>query len=91
MLDFQAVVICLESKDFIRIRNALIVLIEIIPHFPVLQRFAQIIEEKIEKIIANEKEETRGLATLAKSYNGQLKNKSAQFIRGQDFHYVCII
>lgn len=70
-------------------RNALIVLIEILPHFPVLQRLAQMVEKKVERIIEDEKkEETIGLATLAKSYNGLLKNKSFQFIREQDFHDV---
>lgn len=84
----QALVVCLESKDYIQIRNALIILIKILPHFPVLSKLAQIIEKKVEKIIEDEKTENRGLATLAVSYNGLLKTKSAQFIREQDFHLV---
>lgn len=70
-------------------RNALIVLIEILPHFPVLHRLAQMIEKKVERIIEDEKkEDATRLATLAKSYNGLLKTKSFQFIREQDFHDV---
>lgn len=32
----KAVVTCLESKDYVQIRNSLIILIKIIPFFPVL-------------------------------------------------------
>lgn len=53
-----------------------------------LSKLAQIIEKKVEKIIEDEKTENRGLATLAVSYNGLLKTKSAQFVREQDFHLV---
>lgn len=79
---------CLESKDYVQIRNALIILIKILPHFPVMQKLSQMIEKKVEKIIEDEKKESRGLTTLAVSYNGLLKNKSPHFIRDQDFHSV---
>ncbi|XP_065225591.1 THO complex subunit 2 isoform X3 [Planococcus citri] len=84
----KALVVCLESKDYIQIRNALIILIKILPHFPTLMKLAQIIEKKVEKIIEDEKTESRGLATLAVSYNGLLKAKSPQLMREQDFHLV---
>lgn len=84
----QALVVCLESKDFIQIRNALTILIKILPFFPVIAKLAQIIEKKVEKIIEDEKTESRGLTTLAVSYNGLLKARSAHFIREQDFHLV---
>jgi hypothetical protein len=32
----KALVVCLESKDYVQIRNALIVLNEIITHFPLI-------------------------------------------------------
>ena len=32
----KALVVCLESKDYVQIRNALIVLIRILPYFPVI-------------------------------------------------------
>lgn len=88
LIVFQALVVCLESKDYIQIRNALIILIKILPHFPVLLKLAQIIEKKVEKIIEDEKKESRALMTLAVSYNGLLKTKSAHFIPEQDFHSV---
>ena len=87
-LQFQALVVCLESKDYVQIRNALIILIKILPHFPVMQKLSQMIEKKVEKIIEDEKKDSRGLTTLAVSYNGLLKTKSSQFIREQDFHSV---
>lgn len=44
-------VVCLDSKDYVQIRNSLIILIKILPHFPVLAKLSQIIERKIEKVI----------------------------------------
>lgn len=43
-------VVCLDSGDYVQIRNALIVLIRVLPHFPVLAKLAQIIEKKIDKV-----------------------------------------
>ncbi|CAG2063466.1 unnamed protein product, partial [Timema podura] len=44
----KAMVVCLDSKDYVQIRNALIILIKILPYFPVLAKLGQIIERKIE-------------------------------------------
>lgn len=44
-------VVCLDSKDYVQIRNSLVILIKILPHFPVLAKLSQIIERKIEKVI----------------------------------------
>lgn len=46
----KAMVVCLDSRDYVQIRNSLIVLIRILPHFPVLAKLSQIIERKIEKV-----------------------------------------
>lgn len=46
----KAMVVCLDSGDYVQIRNALIVLIRVLPHFPVLEKLAQIIERKVEKV-----------------------------------------
>jgi THO complex subunit 2 len=46
----KAMVFCLDSKDYMQIRNALIILMRILPHFPVLAKLAQIIERKVEKV-----------------------------------------
>jgi THO complex subunit 2 len=42
--------VCLESKDFVQIRNSLIVLTKIIHHFPAIQNLATVIEKRIEKV-----------------------------------------
>lgn len=46
----KAMVVCLDSGDYVQIRNALIVLIRVLPHFPVLEKLAQIIERKVDKV-----------------------------------------
>lgn len=48
-------VVCLDSRDYVQIRNSLIVLIRILPHFPVLAKLSQIIEWKIEKVTFKKK------------------------------------
>ena len=42
--------VCLESKDFVQIRNSLIVLTKIIQHFPVIQNLATVIEKRVDKV-----------------------------------------
>ena len=42
--------VCLESKDFVQIRNSLIVLTKIIQFFPVIQNLATVIEKRIDKV-----------------------------------------
>lgn len=78
--------ICLDSKDYVQIRNALIILIKIIPHFPVLNKLATIIEKRVEKVRDEEKNQRQDLFTLAISYAGQLKLRAGQMIKEADFH-----
>jgi THO complex subunit 2 len=46
----KALVVCLDSKDYVQIRNSLIILIKILPHFPVLIKLFHIIDVRIEKV-----------------------------------------
>ena len=46
----KALVMCLESKDFVLIRNSLIVLTKIKEQFPVIQNLSTVIEKRIEKV-----------------------------------------
>ena len=48
----KALVVCLESKDYVQIRNALTVLTKILPFFPVIQNLSNVIEKRIEKVSA---------------------------------------
>lgn len=81
-------VVCLDSGDYVQIRNALIVLIRVLPHFPVLAKLAQIIERKIDKVKEEEKTQRQDLYVLATGYSGQLRNKGPTMMRESDFHQV---
>lgn len=84
----QAIIVCLESQDYVQIRNSLIILIKILPHFPVLAKLSQCIEKKIEKIKEDEKNKRQDLYILATSYSGQLKARASFIMREADFHSV---
>ncbi|KAH9641006.1 hypothetical protein HF086_015102 [Spodoptera exigua] len=84
----KAMVVCLDSGDYVQIRNALIVLIRVLPHFPVLTKLAQIIERKIDKVKEEEKTQRQDLYVLATGYSGQLRNKGPTMMRESDFHQV---
>lgn len=88
MYIFQAIVVCLDSKDYVQIRNSLIILIKILPHFPVLSKLSQILERKVEKVRDEERKERQDLHVLATSYCGQLKARAPHMIRESDFHHV---
>lgn len=79
---------CLDSKDYVQIRNSLIILIKILPHFPVLAKLSQILERKVEKVREEERGQRQDLHVLATSYSGQLKAKTPSMIRESDFHHV---
>ncbi|KAK0079733.1 hypothetical protein PV325_000884 [Microctonus aethiopoides] len=84
----KAIVVCLDSKDYVQIRNSLIILIKILPHFPVLAKLSQILERKVEKVREEERNQRQDLHVLATSYSGQLKAKTPQMIRESEFHHV---
>ncbi|XP_052864663.1 THO complex subunit 2 [Anopheles cruzii] len=84
----KAMVFCLDSKDYMQIRNSLIILMRILPHFPVLAKLSQIIEKKVEKVREEEKNQRQDLFVLASSYIGQLKAKAGQMMLESDFHQV---
>uniref|UniRef100_A0A1B6BZM5 THO complex subunit 2 n=4 Tax=Clastoptera arizonana TaxID=38151 RepID=A0A1B6BZM5_9HEMI len=84
----KATMVCLESKDYVQIRNALIILIKILPHFPMLSKLSQCIEKRVEKVKEDEKNQRQDLYTLATSYAGQLKAKAALMVREDNFHIV---
>lgn len=81
---------CLDSKDYVQIRNALIILTKIIPFFPMLYKLSQILDKKIEKVRDEEKNKRQDLFTLASSYLGLLKQRVAggHMMKEADFHQV---
>jgi len=84
----KALVVCLESKDFVQIRNSLIVLTKIIQHFPAIQNLATVIEKRIEKVCEDEKDKRQDLYIKARSYQGQLGARKAKMMKESDFHVV---
>jgi len=84
----KALVVCLESKDFVQIRNSLIVLTKIIHHFPAIQNLATVIEKRIEKVCEDEKDKRQDLYIKARSYQGQLGARKAKMMKESDFHVI---
>merc|ERR1719193_1536686 len=84
----KALVVCLESKNFVPIRNSLIVLTKIIPYFPIILNLATVIEKRVEKVCEEEKEKRQDLYIKARSYQGQLVSRKAKMMKEGDFHVV---
>merc|ERR1711881_184968 len=82
----KALVVCLESKDFVQIRNALTVLTKILPHFPLIVNLSVVIEKRIDKVCADEKEQRKDLYIKATSYSGQLKARKSKMLKENEFH-----
>merc|ERR1711953_485264 len=84
----KALVVCLESKDYVQIRNALIILTKILPHFPVIVKLNGVIEKRIEKVCEEEKDSRKDLYIKAMSYSGQLKARKHLVMREHEFHQI---
>ncbi|XP_015904652.2 THO complex subunit 2 [Parasteatoda tepidariorum] len=82
----RALLICLDSGDYIQIRNSLLVLRKIAPHFPVITSLSLALERRMEKIKAEEKDKRPDLFVLATGYSGVLKAKKPTLIPGSEFH-----
>ncbi len=65
----KAFILCLDSGDYIQIRNSLIILTKVLPHFPIMISFAQAIERRVENIRNEEKEKRPDLYALATGYD----------------------
>merc|ERR1712223_961056 len=84
----KVLVVCLESKDYVQIRNALIILTKILPHFPVIVKLNGVIEKRIEKVCEEEKDSRKDLYIKAMSYSGQLKARKHLVMREHEFHQI---
>merc|ERR1712203_870789 len=84
----KALVVCLESKDYVQIRNALTILTKILPHFPVIAKLNGVIEKRIEKVCNDEKESRKDLYIKAMSYSGQLRNRKNSVLKEHEFHQI---
>ncbi|GFQ66742.1 THO complex subunit 2 [Trichonephila clavata] len=77
---------CLDSGDYVQIRNSLLVLRKIAPHFPVIQSLGGALERRMEKIKIEEKDKRPDIFVLATGYSGVLKAKKASLIPESEFH-----
>ena len=82
----KAFIICLDSGEFLQIRNSLIVLTRILPYLPTITSFGLAIEKRVDQIKEKEKEKRPDLFALATGYSGQLKQKKSSFISEDKFH-----
>ncbi|ELU01720.1 hypothetical protein CAPTEDRAFT_223841 [Capitella teleta] len=82
----RAAVACLESEDYIRIRNALIVLIKILPHYPKVDKLGNALVRRIDRVYEEEKSKRPDISALALGYGGQLKAKEGTWIPDGKFH-----
>ena len=67
-------------------RNALIILTKILPHYPKLTGFCSALEKRVEKIKQNEKDKRQDIYTLASVYLGQLRQRKPQMLEESKFH-----
>ncbi|KAK7075828.1 THO complex subunit 2, partial [Halocaridina rubra] len=84
----KALVTCLESGDYIQIRNAILILQGILTKFPAITNLAAVIEKRIEKVKSTEKNRRNDLYVLANSYSGRLKAAKSSLMPETDFHIV---
>ncbi|XP_042869618.1 THO complex subunit 2-like [Penaeus japonicus] len=84
----KALVTCLESGDYIQIRNAILILQGILQRFPVISNLAAVIEKRIEKVKNEERNRRNDLYVLANSYSGRLKAAKPNLMPETDFHIV---
>ncbi|CAL1526810.1 unnamed protein product [Lymnaea stagnalis] len=82
----KSVITCLESKNYSQIRNSLIVLTKILPHFPRMTQIGMAIERRVDKLSKEEKDERPDIYALAVGYSGQLKSKKATWVQETEFH-----
>lgn len=61
----KAFILCLDSGDYIQIRNSLIILTKLLPFFPVMISFAQAIERRLDNIRNAERDKRPDLFVLA--------------------------
>lgn len=77
---------CLDSGDYVQIRNSLLVLRKIAPYFPVIVSLGMALERRIEKIKAEEKDKRPDIYALATGYSGVLKSRKPYLVPEGEYH-----
>ncbi len=82
----KSFIVCLESEEYLQMRNSLIILTKILPLYPKLTSFNSALEKRVEKIKQIEKEKRQDIYTLASVYLGQLRQRKSFMIEESKFH-----
>jgi THO complex subunit 2 len=82
----KALVTCLESKDYQQIRNSLILMTKLIPHYPRVHHLSMALEKRVTNLYEEEKEKRQDLYALAVGYAGMLKSHKSHLIPETEFH-----
>ncbi|KAL3318561.1 THO complex subunit 2 [Cichlidogyrus casuarinus] len=82
----KSVVACLESCNYVQIRNGLIVLTRIAPHYPKLVNFGNAVERRLSKLKTEDKRPD--IKALALSCMGMLKPHKADWRAEDKFHNI---
>ncbi|XP_042196497.1 THO complex subunit 2 isoform X1 [Callorhinchus milii] len=83
----KASVHCLETGEYVHIRNILIVLTKVLPWYPKVLNLGQALERRVHKICQEEKEKRPDLYALAMGYSGQLKSRKLYMVPENEFHH----
>lgn len=84
----KSFIVCLDSNDYIQIRNVLQVLTVLLPIYPKVTTFYAALERRIKAICVAEKDRRNDLFALAKCYSGRLAHKHRDMIEESQFHSV---
>merc|ERR1712157_480809 len=82
----KALVLCLESGEYIQIRNGLMILTKILNYFPMVQSLGAALEKRVEKVRTEEKDKRQDLYALAMGYAGQLRSRKTAMVPENEFH-----
>jgi THO complex subunit 2 len=82
----KSFIVCLESDEYLQMRNSLIILTKILPHYPKLTAFSVALEKRVEKVKISERDKRQDLFTLASAYLGQLKIRKSSMCEEGKFH-----
>ena len=82
----KSFIVCLESGEYVQMRNSLIILTKVLPFYPKLIGFCSALEKRVEKIKMTEKDKKQDIYTLASVYLGQLKQRKTNMVDEGKFH-----
>lgn len=82
----KSFIVCLESEEYLQMRNSLIILTKILPYYPKLAGLCSALEKRVEKLKQTEKDKRQDIYTLALAYLGQLKQRKQFMLEEGKFH-----